>query len=59
MTEAAEILHELAFSGCFFKRKDPVGQVIQKLPAEVREILKTLKSDDIRDIRPDALQWVR
>lgn len=35
------------------------GQVILNLPQEKRELLQTLKSEDLSNIRPDATIWKR
>mgnify|MGYP003422355421 CR=1 FL=1 len=48
---AIKILENLIQLSLLCGRKFKIGEMIEKLPKEQREILKTLKSDDIKTIR--------
>lgn len=41
-----------------FRRPQKPGQFVENLPPEVREKLKTLKSDDLKNVRWDAIFWM-
>ena len=52
-TEAARLMYEIV-EGAMMSvmcRKPRVGEFIQKLPKKKRDILKTLRSEDIADAR--------
>lgn len=37
-------------------RRAPVGQAVEMMPESVKEFLRTIKSDDLKSIRPDYIK---
>lgn len=55
--EVFDIAHERSylFSKYTYGGRKKPGEVVFDLPQEMREVLKNLKSDDIKNIRPDYI----
>lgn len=54
-----DLLFDLSLSiWCLPATRVGPGQIVMGLPDEKREILKQLKSDDLKNIRPDVI-WGR
>lgn len=57
ITKAQKLMMELAEKHLMYSSVDSMkksrkpGEIIQRLPDDQREVLKTLKSEDIQDIR--------
>lgn len=57
INKARKLMMDLAEKHLFYSSVDSMtksrkpGEIIQKLPADQREVLKELKSEDIQDIR--------